>query len=396
MHNGLALSLLDFLLVTAVLLLTPNDEWMNVTRTSPSEFVPNSGPPYDSSFSHDPTHMKPPLLTSEATPAIERWRSAIQPRDSEDKRSECGEDSDGSSRPTSRLSFHMDAQSTAQHSAYPPGQKVFASLSDSSLSLASHALSLPRRGHGRSRELPLPPTPLSHGPSFARGPPSASSYASHVSPLPHGQHSQDEPPPLPPLPSSSSIVRPVINTSSAFSRPFAESPTSSLHSRSLPIPPTPSSSKPRMPLLPLVPSADSSPPISPISALPGPVLPPPPRRYSLLRTHSHTHLRNASTPYPDSSHDFKVPPNCVASTPSPPLPISAHGPVQHGAINRSLSIRTTDVAPMLSAPSAMTSADTSFASLDADPYDMPPAYSLIDVAHSSSQLQLVNGEMGSR
>src|SRR5258708_4435006 len=386
MHNGLALSLLDFLLVTAVLLLTPNDEWMNVTRTSPSEFVPDSGPPYDSSFSHDPTHMKPPLLTSEATPWIERWRTATPPRVSEDKRSECGEeDSDGSSRPTSRLSFHMDTQSTVQHSAYPPGQKVFASLSDSSLSLASHALSLPGRGHGRSRELPLPPTPLSHGPSFARGPPSAPSYTSHVSHLPHGQHSQDEPPPLPALPSSLSIssaprvVRPVINTSSVFSRPVAGSPTSSIHSRSLPIPPTPSSSKPRKPLLPLVPSADSSPPISPISALPGPVLPPPPRRSTLLRTHSHTHLRNASTPYPDSSHDFKAPPNCVASTPSPPLPISAP-----------------DVAPMLSAPSAMTSTDTSFAPLDADPYDMPPAYSLIDLAHSSSQLQLVNGEMGSR
>src|SRR5216684_5134125 len=108
------------------------------------------------------------------------------------------------------------------------------------------------------RELPLLPTPLSHRPSFARGPPSAPSYTSHVSHLPHRQHSQDEPPPLPPLPSSSSIssaprvVRPVINTSSVFSHPVAGSPTSSIHSCSLPIPPTPSSSKPRKPLLPLV------------------------------------------------------------------------------------------------------------------------------------------------
>src|SRR5258708_3495338 len=198
MHNGLALSLLDFLLVTAVLLLTPNDEWMNVTRTSPSEFVPDSGPPYDSSFSHDPTHMKPPLLTSEATPAIERWRTAIPPRVSEDKRSECGEeDSDGSSRPTSRLSFHMDTQSTVQHSAYPPGQKVFASLSDSSLSLSSHSLSSPGRGQERPRDFPSPPPPLSHGPSLPRPPPPPPSYTPHVPPPPHGQPSQKNPPPLP-------------------------------------------------------------------------------------------------------------------------------------------------------------------------------------------------------
>lgn len=406
MHNGLALSLLDFLLVTAMLLLTPNDEWMNVTRTCQSDFVPDSDPPYDSSFSHEPSDMKPQLLTPEATPAIERWRSAIPPRVVEDNRSECGESSDGessSSRPTSRLSFHMDTQSTAQHSEYPPRQGLFA-LSDSSLSLASHAFSFPRRGHGRTRELPLPPTlpptPVSHGPSFARGPPpSASSYASLVSHRPHGQHAQDEPPPIPPLPSSSStssrprVVRPVINTSSVFSRPVPGSPTSSIHSRSLPVPPTPSTSKPRMPLLPLI---DSSPPTTPISALPEPVTPLP-RRSSLLRTHSYSHLRNASTPYSDSPHDLKplvkAPPNYVASTPDPPpLPVSAHASVQHGAMNRSLSIRTRDVAPVLSAASASTSAETSFA--DADPYDMPPAYSLIDLAHSSSQLQIVNGEMG--
>jgi hypothetical protein len=225
-----------------------------------------------------------------------------------------------------------------------------------------------------------------------------------VSHRPHGQHSQDEPPPIPPLPGSSStpspprVVRPVINTSSVFSRPVAESPTSSIHSRSLPIPPTPSTSKLRMPLLPLVPSADCSPPITPISASPGPV-PALPRRSSLLRTHSYSHLRNVSTPYSDSPHDFnplvKTPPNYVASSPGPlPLPISAHASVQRGAMNRSLSIRTRDVAPVLSAASASTSADTSFASVDADPYDMPPAYSLIDLAHSSSQLRIDNGDMG--
>ena len=130
MHNGLALSLLDFLLVTAMLLLTPNDEWMNVTRTSPSECIPDSGAPYGTSFSHEPPDVKPHLLTSEDAPAIERWRSAVPPRAVEDNRSECGESSDGSDRPASRLSFNMDTQSTAQRSAYPPLQGVFASMSD--------------------------------------------------------------------------------------------------------------------------------------------------------------------------------------------------------------------------------------------------------------------------
>ena len=43
MHNGLPLSLLDFLLVTAMLLVTPSEEWMNVTRSSPSCSFPDDG-----------------------------------------------------------------------------------------------------------------------------------------------------------------------------------------------------------------------------------------------------------------------------------------------------------------------------------------------------------------
>lgn len=399
MHNGIALSLLDFLLVTAMLLLTPNDEWMNVTRTSPSELVPDSGPQYDSSYSHEPPDVKPILITSESTPAIERWRSVKPPQVVEDNQSECGESSDGQtslSRATSRLSFHTETQSNV------PGQGVFATRSDSSLSLASHALTFPRSRHGRTRELPVPPMPLPHGPSFVPGPPSASSYVSHVSHLPHGQHSQDEPPPIPPLPSSSTsspshdVRSSVINPTSVFPRHIAGSPTS-IHSRSLPIPPTPSGSKTRLPLLPPISPADSS-PISPISTLPGPV-PPLPHRPSLLRTSSYTHLRNAPVHYPDSPSDFKprvkAPPNYTTSTPiRPPLPVSAHTSIQRGAMSLSLRIRTTDVAPVLRAASASAaSADTSFASEEPDPFDMPPAYSVLDMGHSPSQLQIVNGDM---
>ena len=396
MHNGIALSLLDFLLVTAMLLLTPNDEWMNVTRASPSKLVPDSGSPYDSSFSHEPPDMKS-LLTSESSPSIERWRSTKSPRVVEDNRSDCGESSDGRrslSRATSRSSFHTETQSTAQHSTYPTGQGVFATRSDSSLSLA---LTFPRSGRGRTRELPVPPVPHPQ-PSFGRGPPSASSYASHVSHLPP---SQDQSPPVPFLPGSSStsspshdVHSPVINPSSIFSRHVAESPTSTIHLRSLPIPPVPSASKPRLPLLPPISPADSA-SISPISTLPSPS----PRRRSLPRTHSHSHLRSATVSYPDSPHDFKPqvkePPNYSAGAPNPPpLPISAHTSVQRGAMSLSLSIRTTDVAPMLrSASASAVSPDTSFAS-EPDPFDMPPAYSVLDLARSSSQLQLVSGELG--
>ncbi len=59
------------------------------------------------------------------------------------------------------------------------------------------------------------------------------------------------------------------------------------------------------------------------------------------------------------------------------LPLPPTFALQHGAVNRSLSTRTTDVAPVLSAAS-VSSADTSFASADVDTYDMPPAYSLTD------------------
>ena len=393
MHNGIALSLLDFLLVTAMLLLTPSDEWMNVTRPSPSKLVPDSGSPYDSSFSHEPSDVKPLLLTSKSSPSIERWRSTKSPRVVEDNQSDCGESSDGQtslSRATSRLSFRTETQSTAQHSTYPTEQGFFATRSDSSLSLAS---TFPKSGRGRTRELPVPPI-LHPQSSFGRGPPSASSYASHVSHLP--------PSPVPFLPSSSStsspshdVHSPVINPISTFSRHVAGSPTTSIHSRSLPIPPVPSASKPRLPLLPPVSPADSA-SISPISALPSPL----PRRRSLPRTHSHSHLRSATVSYPDSPHDFKpqvqAPPNYSAGAPDPPpLPISAHTSVQRGAMSLSLSIRTTDVAPMLrSASASAVSPDTSFASEESDPFDMPPAYSVLDMSRSSSQLQIVSGELG--
>src|SRR5579863_4879916 len=74
MHNGLALSLLDFLLVTAMILITPNDEWMNVTRPNPSDAIADFGHTSHNSSS-DP--RAPLLHTSEVSPEIERWRSSV-------------------------------------------------------------------------------------------------------------------------------------------------------------------------------------------------------------------------------------------------------------------------------------------------------------------------------
>src|SRR6267142_852728 len=396
MHNGLALSLLDFLLVTAMILMTPNDEWMNVTRRNASDSVTDSGHPGSSS---DP--RAPLLHNSEAAPEIERWRSSIIPAQvvegSQSRRGESSDDS--SSRATSRLSFRSDIQSVAQHSTYPSGQVLFSTPSSSSHSLPSQALpsQLVRRG---TRELPVPPMP----PSFGHNPLSASSIASHLSHLPHGQHSQKEPPPMPPLPTTFPTTphgprRPVITPVSVSSRRVTESPTS-IHSRSLPTPPTPSSSKPPFPLLPLVPPNSAVSTTAP--PLPGPV-PPIPHHPTLSRSQSHSYLRRSAA-YASSPHDykplFKIPHNYAANAhASPPLPISAHTSVLTDVMSTPLSICTTGVTPALSAGAASAvsavSADTSLTA-EEDLYDLPPAYSLLDVPRPSRRIRATddNGDAG--
>ena len=381
MHNGLALSLLDFLLVTAMILMTPNDEWMNVTRPNPSDSVTESGHHGSSS---DPRASL--LHNSESAPEIERWRSSIPAQVVAGNQSQRGESDGSSSRATSRLSFHTDLQSAAQHSTYTPGQHLFSTPSSSSHSLPSQSLpsQLVRR---RTRELPVPPKP----PSFGHNPPSASSIASHVSYLPHGQHSQKEPPPMPPLPTtfpapSHDSRRPVTTPASVLSRRVTDSPTS-IHSRSLPTPPTPSSSKPPFPLLPLVPPNSAVCTTAP--PLPGPVHP------MLSRSQSHSHLRHSAV-YASSPHDYKPPlkiphnhaPNAHAS---PPLPISAHTSVLTEVMSTPLSICTTGVTPALSAGAASAvsavSADTSLTAAEEDLYDLPPAYSLLDVPRPSLRIR---------
>jgi len=342
--------LLDFLLVTAMMLVTPNDEWMNVTRTNPSESLPDPWHPSDSSSSESP-HSNAFLHPSEATPAIERWRTSVLPQVMEGDEAQRGESDDGQS-----------------------------SSSRSSLSLASHALSYSQHGHRRTRELPVPPIPSILGTS-SRNSRVASSYAPPMAH--HSQHSQDEPPPVPPLPSSSSTspldpYSPVSIPTPISPRHAVESPTSSIHSRSLPIPPTAPTSKSRSPLSPFPNSSPVSSPATSVS-----------HRPLLLQSRSFSHLRD-TVPYPHSTHDYKVPPDNTASVPDvPPLPLSAHPSTQHGAMSRSLSIHTTNVSAAFSAASAA-SAPTSLV-YEADLYDSPPAYSSFD---ASRHLRGISGEAG--
>ena len=389
---------------------------MNVTRTSPSDSFLDNGTPSDvslgvllssnalpssSSFSSGTPDASALLHTSEATPEIDRWRSSIPARAKDDNRSRYAESIEGpaseaSSRATSRLSSHTDNHSAAQHSAYTSGQGVYAMHSVSSLSLASHALS---SQHPNRRTRELPPLPSSQGYSYTRGPPSTSSHVSQTSYFPHRRVSQDEPPPLPPLPTSSYTSprdrRSPISPVSVPSR-RTTSPTSSIHSRSLPVPPTPLSAKPPMPPLPIMPSRSS-----PASPDPGPASstslhrPPP-------RSRSYTHLRSVSS-FAESQRDYnspvKLPPNYSASTHDPfPLPAPARAPAERAGVGRSLSIRTTNISHgsgVLSTRSAsirVAPSRSGLASGDGDPFDLPPAYTAIDMESSPLRLRGVNGD----
>jgi len=116
---------------------------------------------------------------------------------------------------------------------------------------------------------------------------------------------------------------------------------------------------------------------------------------TLSRAHSHSRLRESAS-YPNSPHDHKppvkAPPHYAANAHIfPQLPISAHTSVLSDVMP-SLNIHT-NVLPDLSAGSATTtSAGTGLTS--GDPYDMPPAYSPLDMARSALPLRAVNGDVG--
>ncbi|KAI0266991.1 hypothetical protein BC834DRAFT_90164 [Gloeopeniophorella convolvens] len=431
MHNGLPLSLLDFLLVTAMLLVTPSDEWMNVTRAGPSEsftdlnhsistssgfegLQPSETRPSSSSLSSETPDPVVLEQNTEATPAIENWRSHI-PRNRDDDQSRYAESVNGpasptASRTTSRTSFHTDTQSTTNHAAHPSVQGMYSVQSSSSLSLASHAFSATQNSNRRTRELPTPPVQSSsHGYTYGRGPSSASSHVSHASYAGYPRPSHDEPPPIPPLPASSSASAPPRTSRPSAPTPIivpsrhtTASPTFSVHARSLPIPPTPSTSKPPIPSLPPLSMPSTSIASTPSSPIPGPASSVP-HVPSLPRSQSFSHLQQRAAQQQHEYHSpVKAPPNYAASahdpTPLPSVPRPGPGPATN---HQPLSIRTTDVGPAPGLPSAadarvgtgavvLTPDDT-----EAELYDFPPpAYSAIDMARSPLRLHAVNGDEG--
>ena len=388
-----------------MLLVTPSEEWKNVTRSSPSYSFPeddvdmshgclsSSSNPLPSSSSLSSGALDPTTLHNlEATPEIERWRSTISTRVVDDNRSPYAENvdgpaSEGQSRATSRLSCTTDHYSAMQHT---PGQGVYTTHSSSSLSLASITISSVQHPNRRSKTRELPPVPSSQGYSYTRGPPSTSSQTSFVQ---HKQTSQDEPPPpMPPVPASSynspQDSRPPISPISAPSR-RATSPTSSIHSRSLPIPPSLSAKPPVPPLpLPIVPSYSN-----PASPDPGPGASTPPHPVP-QRSRSFTHLQR------DYDSSVKHPPNYSSNEHDHTfvtLPPPARSPASR-AVGRCLSIRTTNISSeesaALSARSASIRASSRSASAsgDGDPLDLPPAYSVLDLARSPLQLSAVSGD----
>ncbi|KAI9442840.1 hypothetical protein BJY52DRAFT_449867 [Lactarius psammicola] len=165
MRNGLPLGLLDFLLVTTMLLVTPSEEWMKLT------------PIWNLRSISPPAHFR-----GHSGGRSMAWSTPARAKD--DNRSRYAESIDGpaseaSSQATSRLSSYIDDLSAVvQHVAYASGQGVYAMHSGSSLSLASHALS---SRHPNRRTHELPPLPSSQGYSYTCGPPLTSSQVSQMS-----------------------------------------------------------------------------------------------------------------------------------------------------------------------------------------------------------------------
>ncbi|KAH9033710.1 hypothetical protein EDB83DRAFT_2525395 [Lactarius deliciosus] len=349
---------------------------MNVTRTSPSDSFLDDGSPSDlslgvlssnglpssSSLSSGTPDMAALLHTSEATPEIDRWRSSIPARAKDDNHSRYAESIDGgpaseaSPRATSRLSSHTDNHAAVQNSAYTSGQGVYGTHSGSSLSLVFHA---PSPGN-RIEELSSCHDYRLLKYSYTRGVPST---------LSHRRVSQDELPPLPPLPTlaHTSLQDRPSPISLVFVPPHRTpaSPTSSIHSRSLPVPPTPLSAKPPIPPLPIMPSRSS--PASPDRGL------------ALRHRLTHFHHDHDPTPIfgvfpPSPSHNATTthPSNYHQITPRARTIHSLHYQLRPGTRPNAEVSTSVRVAPSRSG----------LAFGDGDPFDLPPAYAAIDMSRS--------------
>jgi len=152
----------------------------------------------------------------------------------------------------------------------------------------------------------------------------------------------------------------------------------------VPVPPTPSLTKPPVPPLSIMPIYSSS-----ASPDPGPASLTPPHRLP-TQSRSFTHLRSISSFPEPQQHDYntpiKLPPNYFMSARDPfPFFPPAGGPPP----GRSLHPHHEHLARVWRQTRPFRSA---FASGDGDTFDLPPAYSALDMARSSLRLRGVNGD----
>ncbi|KAI0058729.1 hypothetical protein BV25DRAFT_1994034 [Artomyces pyxidatus] len=445
-HSGLPLSLLDFLLVTAMLLVTPSDEWTNVTREGPSAPFPvyeslttpepdaadisslsaslppspkkrhSTGSVHSLSSTTSSSAISAPNV---AVPVIERWRHAVPAvppeeehvRESRRRRGPGSTSSQGRdsapSRATSRSSLEMDAVSV------PPSPSTTTHYTASQHYAASQHSHQSTQSHKPSRGTPFSLRSASSVSVGSQNRYYAASIASRELPqtpqLPQHPHGAESPP-LPPLPPTIPIPIP-SPSGSVLSRTYSQyatSPSPSVyHSRSLPVPPTP-----------------GPPPTPGGSSVAKPPLPPPPPPpvpfHSQSRPHLHQQYQQQQTPHQHPHAHAPSPlsplgnPHSYASDPrvqplpevepesatfaySPQTKVPPPGYIpssgdEGGSVSgdprQPLSIRTTDVGGVVRRRNAPA---------DEGPIDSlydhpPPAYSAIDHSRSPVRLRAVNAD----
>ncbi|KAA1471728.1 hypothetical protein DENSPDRAFT_880719 [Dentipellis sp. KUC8613] len=262
LHGGVPISLLDFLLVTSLLLVTDANEWTNVTRVGPIDepdesVINGAGPSHISRASHGSSvslssralhpSVPPPVP---AMPAVEMWRQAV-PSVRSDSPDGLRPGSPSSPAHTSAASQSSESTDPISTPASPGANNPFSFPSPSRTRFSSVPSLAP------SRELPIPPVP----PPIRLDHP----WASTPSPILYdlaGQASSAHTSTASPYPYSASIRSPTVMSQAASS-------SSHLSPRSLP--PIPLDSfKPSTPRSDTSPGREGLPPRSRLSHKPPP------------------------------------------------------------------------------------------------------------------------------
>lgn len=426
MHAAVPLSVLDFLLVTSMLLLTESDEWTNISRAPAPDIAPDPAPSNSDSVAGGLDYLQsampavPPLPTpvrantfhgsparnrsttslasgpSAGSGIVERWRANVAPRPpTPDDAARSG--SPGTSQSQSKRASRSSAESERPRPPSPLTHRF------SMRSIASGS-GRPHTSHGVSpsvRDLPVPPVPqippLAYEPGGPLGPParvtttqqmlarspspatSQQSGSLHATPPPQGQTTIQQQlsssPALGAWEPQASPVSPAFAERTISSRSYPPSSSGS----STPYPSTPSRALPQPPL-PLPPVPASQPIDRQMSKSPG---------------FAGSVRRQPSTPLPSSPSPsnlsgmsasrgqdidlrrttlFKAPPGYATAHTDEPVPVSVPATPDLPAAVEGLSIASSDPAPTAS-PRPETLYDTP-----------PPAYSQQDLERRQAAL----------